>query len=169
VDPFVWDTTVSYSGPEIIAKKEGTATITVKSKVGSEKIKVTVVPKLKLKVSETKRVETEGGYNFSFKITNNSKEVIRVGGPAYVGVYRGHHQALTNEEEKNLRKGESATYTFFVPSAHDDECTDDFVSDIVVQYKGNSILAFINEDGTVEPGMFMGKMPMSATVNEGYL
>lgn len=169
ITPFIWNNSANYTGPNISAKREGTATVTFKSKVGTETIKVNVVPRIKVKISNVEKQAVEGGFNFSYDITNYSSVTIRVGGPTLVGVHRGLHEAMANEKEVNLAKGKKATYTFFVPLRDSEDFVCDTITNIVLQYKGNSFMGYVEEDGSFVTSQYLGRVPMNATISEYYL
>lgn len=167
--PFIWsddDPTASYSGGQIEAKKAGVTYITLRSKVGAQKLKVTVIPKFKLNVSNQKVTKQEDGYKFTYTITNKGNQTITVGGPAEVLVFRGLYSANMKQKEKKLAKGKSATYTFFVPLNDATEFIDETIFQFYFAYKGYSYRAYIEENGNVTASCSLGRIPLSAVLSD---
>ncbi len=156
-----------YSSVDVKAKKVGTTEVKVRSKAGTDKIKIVVIPRLKVQVTNISKTETAKTYHFSYKITNRCSEQITVGGPANVLFDGEVYSAQMNEKAKVLAKSESATFTFDIPKTF--EYLEDEPSLYYIRYKECTFFTYPEEKGVCKEFTFVGKRPMVTGISEYYL
>lgn len=150
-----------YAYIDVEFKKQGKATITLKGKGVEEKIKVIVVPKIKVTISDYSYKQDGDKYNYTYKITNHGSDNIVVGSEVGIYAYRGRYYAQMNQGIKKLKKGKSATYTFSTPV---ENVFPDMggIETIYIKSGGYCYTAYVDEKGNLDGFRYYGKYAFDA-------
>lgn len=136
-----------YNGGKVIkGLKEGTATITVKSKLGTAKCTVKVLPAMKLRVKNCRDVKKNGAIiGYSCSITNNGKKtVVFENGVKYEEEGGAPYYEPIQGKKVSIKPGQTKTVTVFTGDGRGLSCGAGYR----MKYLGHYVCADIGSGNT---------------------